>query len=172
LKAGDYHLPCYRCKPIGKYLLSICYSFLLCRVLCKEVFKKCKNIMLGLLAILFFVVALINEPVDMSTMQYGNILLYIISSVSGSYLLVQICIRLCSIRLFVSIERLGRNFVIVLRLHFFVIEILRLLDSKLLGNVLPRLGLAEGIVLGGIVTIIIYSVIPICNCYFGFIFEK
>lgn len=56
----------------------------------KRIFlAKCKKWMLWIWIPLFFAAALINVPVDMSSRQYGNQLLYIINSVLGSYILLQ-----------------------------------------------------------------------------------
>lgn len=57
---------------------------------------------------------------------------------------------------------------IILGSHMLIVEIVRLLDYKLLGNLLYKLGIFEGLVFGSIVMISEIPIIFIMKRYFGF----
>lgn len=60
----------------------------------------------------------------------------------------------------------GENSIKILCLHSFVIQIIRLFDYKLLGNLLPRLGIFEGIVFAILVMAILTILMPVFNKFF------
>lgn len=99
-------------------------------------------------ATIYVVLALSNGMVSMVSALFQNLLLYLVNGCLGSWLVVQCAVGLdglARLRVFdkiCSIFRFfGRNTLIVLCTHMFFVEFIRLLDYKLLGNFLPRLGL-------------------------------
>lgn len=114
----------------------------------------------------------INGMVSMVNMQYGNIMLYVINSVIGSFILIQLSLNTLLTNRFYKVKVLGKNSIIVLCTHMFIVEIIRLMDYKLFNNILPTLGYMEGFVFRAIVLTVIYMLIPLCNHYFKIIFGK
>ena len=100
------------------------------------------------LIIAFIASALCNDTIDLYSMKLGNPVLYTISSMCGSMLLLQFSIFLSSKnhKIQNGITFLGRNTLIILCTHVFLIEIIRIIDNKCFGDILPFLGAFEGIV--------------------------
>lgn len=132
--------------------------------------KKAKLWILLPTAVAFVTLALLNDMPSLVSLDFANPALYVINGILGSYLLLQICLRIKENRLSKGIANLGKNTVIILCTHMFVVEIVRLLDYKLFNNALPRLGIFEGFVFGGIVIAVMCGVIPLCNRFFWYLF--
>ena len=93
---------------------------------------------------------------------FGDPLLYLLTGILGSWLVIQIAMRLPE-RFFLSRgwQKLGKYSIIILCLHQFVIHIIRLIDYKLFGDLLPRTGFFEGIILSALTLTILYFCIPL-----------
>ena len=61
------------------------------------------------------------------------------------------------------LEYWGKNSIKILCLHGFIIEIIRLVDYKIFGNVLVCMGRWEGVVFTRIIMIILTSSMPLIN---------
>lgn len=124
----------------------------------------------------FVMTAFLNSTVSMNASQYGNPLLFLGSSISGSFCVIQISSffeKKSMISKFTkAIEFFGRNTLIILCTHMFFIELIRIADNKLFGNILPLLGNVEGLVFGLIVGLFEIPTIIICNRYLWFAFGK
>ncbi len=154
--------------------------------------KKAHPLLLCGATAVFAVAALWNGVTRMISSNYANPLLFVISSVLGSYVMIQVCGRIADavkatnkcLRLFAW---WGKNTMIILCTHSVLIDLLRLLDYKGFGNIfsawqngdyaaygclLPRLGFWEMFVLCGIVMAIECALIPLCNRFFGPLFGK
>lgn len=108
--------------------------------------------------VLYLIVALKNGMVTLVELRFNNSLLYSVSAVLGSILLLLLSWLVESnvrARWTENIAYLGRKTLFVLTIHLFLIEIIRLLDYKVSGGLLPKLGLLEGIVFGALVCAII-----------------
>ena len=98
-------------------------------------------------------------------MKLNNPILYTISSICGSVLLLSASKmtvgKFSNSQLLSKIIFLGKHTLFVLCTHMFLVESFRLLDYKLFNNILPRLDLFEGIVFGLILCLIEYITIRI-----------
>ena len=126
------------------------------------------------LIIAFIASALCNETIDLYSMKLGNPVLYTISSMCGSMLLLQFSIFLSrkNHKIQNGITFLGRNTLIILCTHVFLIEIIRIIDNKCFGDILPFLGAFEGIVFCMLIVSLEIPVILFCNHFLGFLFGK
>lgn len=81
---------------------------------------------------------------------YGNYVLFCLDALLGTWLIIQFYQLLASARLERYAEMVtwfGRNSIVMVCTSLYAIDILRLVDYKLFGNILPRLGSAEGLLL-------------------------
>lgn len=132
----------------------------------KQILIKQAKIYAILCVVFVFVIAgLFNDSVSLVSLQFGNPMLYIISSISGSYLLIQLCeildkkIQMDNFACRV-VEYIGKNTIIILCTHMLFIEIIRLLDYKLFNNSLYTLGILEGIVFAALAMVCEVIIIP------------
>lgn len=113
--------------------------------------KECRLWAVGILVAVFAASALRNGMVSLVSLRLENPVLYVISSLCGTMLLLWIAQVLCTSKMrepLRILKFLGENTLFILCTHMFLVEIIRLADYKLLGNFFPRLGLAEGITFG------------------------
>lgn len=122
--------------------------------------------------IVFLCLAYINGQVSMVTLSFANPILYTVNGLLGTFVLLQICIRIPRNKWSAKLACFGRDSVIVLCTHMFLVEIIRLLEYKLFDNILHTLGLFEGLVFGAMVLCAMYLIVPICNRYFKVLFGK
>ena len=131
---------------------------------------------LGVLFIINLFLAFINGKVDLLTRVFHNFILYVIVACLGSYLLLSFSRLLTehikSQKWLEKIEYAGRSTIEILCLHMFVIETYRLLDYKIMGNILPQLGIFEGIIIAFIVYLLLVLVLPYVSRYIAFTFGK
>ena len=107
-----------------------------------------------------------NQTVSLAALEFGNVFLYIINSVLGTYIVIQFCIVLKDSKLRLSfLNTIGKNTIIVLGTSSILIEIIRLFDYKIFNNILNRLNIFEGIILCIIVMIVEYIIIYIYKRY-------
>ena len=140
---------------------------------CKDILKhKAKGLTIFALILFYLYCVNVNGMVSMVSMTYSNPILYIVNSVIGSYILLQISYNIPKVINLKIVENIGKYSIIILCNHMIIIEIVRLLDYKLFGNIFHKLGYLEGFVFGFLVLIISYMLIPIYNRYFKFIFGK
>lgn len=70
------------------------------------------------------------------------------------------------------LEYWGKNSIKILCLHGFIIEIIRLVDYKIFGNVLVCMGRWEGVVFTSIIMIILTSSMPLINKFLWWSFGE
>ena len=116
-----------------------------------------------------------NSLVSLVSCTFGNATLYVLNSLLGTFILMQISIHLYQTfeqsRITSGLAYIGRNSIVVLCTQSFVIEFIRLADYKLLHSVLPQLGYGEGFVFCAIVMLIEIPIMMIgrscCPTLFG-----
>ena len=104
----------------------------------------------GSLCVLHLILARRNGQVDMLSRAFGNGILFYVNALVGTWLIIQTYHLLrakCLDGARKGVSWLGKNSVVLVCTSFFAIEFLRLVEYKLFGGFLPRLGNAEGIVL-------------------------
>lgn len=110
-----------------------------------------------------------NGLVSLVSCIFGNAALYVLNSLLGTFVLIQISISLYRVfgqlRITSGFAYIGRNSIIVLCTQSFVIEFIRLADYKLLHSFLPRLGYGEGFVFCIIVMLIEIPIMMIGQSY-------
>ena len=105
--------------------------------------------------------------VSIASRDYNNPFLYIFNGFIGTLIVYQMAMRMRQIKIISEILKYwGENSIKILCLHSFVIQIIRLFDYKLLGNLLPRLGIFEGIVFAILVMAILTILMPVFNKFF------
>lgn len=139
----------------------------------KNIFeRKTNGFTLILMGALFLLLSEMNGMVSLVGLRFSNPLLYVATGLFGTYLLYQLCLKIPKTRWSEAIAFLGKNSIVVLCTHMFVVECIRLLDYKLFNNILPTLGIMEGFVFGGIVVVLQFPIIQICNRYVPKLFGK
>lgn len=100
---------------------------------------------------------LTNGVVSLANLEFNNGLLYFLNSILGSWILVQIAVVVTEKwkknYLVEIITFVGKQSLFILCTHGFVIEVLRLVDYKVFGSLLQKLGIGEGIVFGIIISV-------------------
>lgn len=112
-----------------------------------QIERKPLVIMISILV--YCVFAEINGLVNIVSCIFNNPLLYMLNAFLGTFLLLQMAIILSHHfdrrKIVIFLEYAGRNSIIILCTHAFIIEAFRLVDHKLFHNFLPELGYFEGI---------------------------
>ncbi|MCD7808674.1 MAG: acyltransferase family protein [Erysipelotrichaceae bacterium] len=142
----------------------------------RNIFMKMNNLTNNFIILLIFILLLtLNGNVNLVSLEFSNGFIYIVDSVIGSYLLLQLC------HFFVNSSKIigggyllyvGKNSIIILVTHMFIIEIVRLVDYKFFDNFLPSLGLLEGLIFCLIVMLIESILLPFINNYIPFVLGK
>lgn len=112
-----------------------------------------------------------NGLVNLSDRLFNNPYIYIWTACLGTYIIYKLSIYLDkrNIRL---LEYWGKNSIKILCLHGFIIEIIRLVDYKIFGNVLVCMGRWEGVVFTSIIMIILTSSMPLINKFLWWSFGE
>ena len=134
---------------------------------CSKYYIRKINLILVIFAFFIHIyLSLQNQTVSLATLEFGNVFLYIINSVLGTYIVIQFCIVLKDNKLRLSfLNTVGKNTIIVLGTSSILIEIVRLFDYKIFNNILIRLNIFEGIILCIIVMVVEYVIIYIYKKY-------
>ncbi len=134
-----------------------------------------KNIKFSLWCVSFgiqIIGVIFNGRTDLAYGIYGNPALYYLNGLLGTYIIIQAYQYIDKTKFAKAFTWFGKNTMVVLCTSSFVIEMMRLLDYKLLGTALPSLGFTEGIVLCSLIMIIEIVIILFCNKYFWFFLGK
>lgn len=124
------------------------------------------------MSVICLIFSIINSPsATIYNLKFNNIIFYIITSLSGSLGVILLFKKLDKIN-FKLLKFYGANSIIILCMHGIIIEIIRLLDYKIVNNCLSKLGLMEGIVFSLIVMSIMIPLINIINNRFYFLIGK
>ena len=134
--------------------------------------SKCATPWVTAASVLFLWLSYCNGRVGLAGLQFSNPLLYTANSLLGSWLLIQFSMRMQANRWTNWIIHFGKNTVIVLCTHMFVLEITRVLEHKLLGNALNGIWIAESFIVGGIVVVLMFPMIAFCNRFCSGLFGK
>lgn len=123
---------------------------------------------------LFLLSTLFNDPVSIVDLKFSDPFLYVMSSLSGSYLLIQLSyfIGKFSLNSNKLLIYLGQNTLIVLCTHMFYVEAIRMIDYKLFNNILYNFSYFEGLLFGIIVVALEIITIFISNRYLWLLFGK
>lgn len=108
---------------------------------------------------LYVITSMRNGMVSLVDLKFNNPLLYTVNAVLGSVSFLFLSALLSSrvkTRCIDVLTYFGRKTLFVLEAHMFLIEVIRLIDYKMFGNILPKLGLVEGIVFGLLVCSILW----------------
>lgn len=112
-----------------------------------------------------------NGKVDLVSLVFNNIYMYILCSIIGSVGIILLFKKLNYKKLKV-LNYFGMNSIIILCTHSLVIQIVRLLDYKIFGNILPRFNIFEGIVFTMIILVITVPIIHMVNNKVSFLIGK
>ena len=111
-----------------------------------------------------------NGTVSMAGRAYHDALLYLITSIVGSLLIVQFCMRLQRYQdRFVvrQVIRFGRFSIVPLCTHQIVLEVLHIFDHRYLDEKLVSMGVLEGLILSFVTSILIMLLMPVLLRVFG-----
>ena len=112
-----------------------------------------------------------NGLVSLSDRLFNNPCIYIWTACLGTYIIYKMSIYLDK-RNICLLEYWGKNSIKILCLHGFIIEIIRLVDYKIFGNVLVCMGRWEGVVFTSIILIILTSSMPLINKFLWWSFGE
>lgn len=121
---------------------------------------------------IYFILVQCNGMVSLISLNFSSPLLYTANGLIGSYLLYQISMRTSANHWSQPIAFLGKNSAIVLCTHMFAIELFRLLDYKLFGDAMKKLGDLEGVIMGGMIVMLMFPAISFCNRFCPVLFGK
>lgn len=131
---------------IGTGYIVIGYS--LSNIFC----YRYSNLQLFSLLVLQILITEVNGTVSIASLLFGNPILYILMGVNGTLIIYAACKHIeDKIKISELLSWWGENSIKILCWHGIVIQIIRLRDYKIFGDLLPLLGIIEGIVLTGIV---------------------
>ena len=140
------------------------FGFVLGRKIQKPEHSKVVYWGLPVCALLYYITASYNGMVSLVSLKLSNPVLYVCNAVLGTFVLLMISLvvsRTSSGNVLNKIlDKMGKNTLFILGTHMLLVEVIRLLDFKLLGEFFPKLGLGEGIVFGLIVCFAEYMMIP------------
>ena len=106
----------------------------------------------------------INGTTAVMSLSFHDPLLFVLIGSAGSWLALQFSMRLEKYLDFFAVKNirvLGQYSIVVLCLHRFIIQIIRLIDHKLLGDLLPKTWYFEGFIMAFIVLTILYLLMPL-----------
>ena len=151
---------------IGNFF--ICFGFYSYKIFRKVI----NNILFALIGLISLFLIFQNETVSIAARSFGNPILYIVNGCLGTWVLLQLCMKLelsklSACKVLQILKLWGAKSVVILCTHSCIIEILRLLDYKIFNNVLPKLGIGEGFALSFMVMSIITIFMPILIRLFG-----
>lgn len=112
-----------------------------------------------------------NGFVGLGAFRLNNIYLFLICGITGSLGIILLAKRLDDANLKL-LKFLGLNTMVILCTHNIIIEIIRLLDYKLFGNILLKYNMYGSFLLCGIIVLIEIPIILVCNKYFYYLFGK
>ena len=186
-KIGLFQIPVIVClsaiglifKPIGLLLvlfrIFVGLGFFAVGAYLPQFFQKQHKWYFLIISIAIYVFSTVfNSEVSFVGCEFGIIPLSILSGLTGTFCLIQFSIlihKYLSI-LGEKIEFFGRNTLVILCTHMIFIEIIRLLDYKMLKNVLPALGAFESFAFAFIVIILEIPTIIFSNKYLWFLYGK
>lgn len=105
-----------------------------------------------------------------------NFIIFMFEGCLGSFVLLQLCYqitKLCNNNLCVNtLKKWGKDSIIILCLHRFIVEIIRLIDYKLLNNVIFNSGIVEGLIIASLVMTVLNPLLSICDTNLCFLFGK
>lgn len=137
----------------------------------KAFIKEVKIYQLVFLFIISVFTVRANGMVSIASRDYNHPLLYILNGFLGTLIIYQLIMRLRRIKFIYNILKCwGENSVKILCFHSFIIEIIRLIDYKALGNILPQFGMFEGIILTMLVMTILTVLMPVINKFLNWSF--
>lgn len=149
---------------ISETILKACigYAFIAAGYLGSHFFRKqCKWQILATLIPIHIWIAFSNGTVNLAGRFFGIRGFYLIESMLGTYIVFQLAMLLNHDKIaFRLIAQYGQFSVIVLCLHQLAIDFIRIADYKV-GDLLPKLGIAEGFVLAAITLGLIKMSMPI-----------
>lgn len=122
--------------------------------------KEISMWLLIIFTIVHIFISMIVEPVSMVSLTIGNPIIYILMSSLGTFVVYEWCKKIkvdSKVGLLLSLW--GRNSLKILCLHGFVIQVIRLFDYKIFGDILPLLGCGEGIVFSIVIMYILSFVL-------------
>jgi len=133
---------------------------------------KANNWLIFVAFFVHIVLMRLNPIIDMSSREYGNLFLYLLNACLGTWIILQMAMKLdgasySNCFMIRMLKCWGRKSVIILCIHPFIIQMIRLADYKIFHNVLSGLGIFEGIIISVIVMGILTVFLPSLYIVFG-----
>lgn len=136
--------------------------------------RKSKKIE-SILGIIIFLVCSLNNKIKsgdvaMFSRRFRNPIVFLITSILGTYILLNFSIFLKEYKDLSVIEIInmyGKKSIIILCVHNFIIEIIRLIDYKFFNDSLMAMRMMEGIILTVLIMVILTLAFPTVEKLFG-----
>lgn len=135
--------------------------------------KDINIVLLAIFTIVHIVVCMMSKEVSIASLTFGNPIIYILMGSFGTYIVycwskkIEVTSKMGDM-----LGLWGRNSLQILCLHSFVIQVVRLLDYKILGDFLILLGDAEGIVFSIVIMVILTIILKKYSRFFDWTFGK
>lgn len=142
-----------------------------------RIFKKnCPKCIYCGMAILYIIITLQNGLILFYVREFNNPVMFVFSSIIGTYLMLNVSTSISKMKrtnfLYVKFNYWGENSLTIMCVHMFLIEFIRLVDYKFLGNIFLQMNELEGIVMAIIVMSSCEIIVPVLNKYFYFLLGK
>ena len=142
--------------------------------------RECIGVVYLILSIIYSFITLHNGLILFYVREFRNILLFITSSLIGTYLIIRLSVRITKTakenklcyKIFAFLCFCGENSLSIMCVHMFVIEILRAIDYKVFNSLMPKFGEFEGIIICCIIMLCCKIILPLLNKYFYFCIGK
>lgn len=170
---GEYLVTTWYLQIVYKVLLGFCFigiGFIISRSQCIE---KLNNFVVYIGIIIGWFLAQINGSVEMAANNIGNPILYFFNATITSIAIMTILKKLSKWKdnsILRLLERYGKNSIVVLCTNNLLIEIIRLLDFKITGNILISSRMIGSIILFIVLMGIEYIIIKLANGFLAPVF--
>ena len=149
-----------------KILLALCFITIGFFISKYEIIKRLNIFSIVILLIIGWVLAQINGSVEMAIGHIGNPIIYFFTAIVTSISIMGILKKMESkenILILKVLELYGKNSIVILCTNNLLIEIIRLLDFKIMGNALISMGMSGSILLFIVLMLIEYPIIQLAN---------
>ena len=149
-----------------KILLALCFIAIGFFISKYEIIKRLNIFSIVILLIIGWILAQINGSVEMAIGHIGNPIIYFFTAIVTSVSIMGILKKMESkenILILKILELYGKNSIVILCTNNLLIEIIRLLDFKIMGNALISMGMSGSILLFIVLMLIEYPIIQLAN---------
>lgn len=152
----------------GVAILFFAFGHMIYRYIKEERFSNFFIILINIINLMLFK---LNGFVGLGAFILNNVFLYAILGIMGSMGII-LFVQKMENKSFKLLNFLGSNTIVILCTNNIIIEVIRLLDYKIFGNILINLKLCGSFIFCAIIIILEIITILVCNKYLYYLFGK